>query len=254
MAPPPPLKRLRKSISRWGDRRVASLERWLGRRSPVGGGELIAAEALPWVRTLEDNWATIRGELESVLTVREGLPALQDLSPLQYTITKDKVWTVFVFHAYGMRSARNCATCPETARLLDAIPDLEVAFFSVLEPGAHLAAHRGAYKGLIRTHLGLVVPEPRENVRMRVGEETIVWEEGKAVVFDDTYRHEVWNDTDGVRVVLLIDTPRPFPPMLDRVNRTLLRLGRKTAFVQDAIKNFKAWEDAFYAGRREAAE
>jgi ornithine lipid ester-linked acyl 2-hydroxylase len=125
-----------------------------------------------------------------------------------------------------MRFSANCRRCPETARLLDAVPGLEVAFFSVLEPGAHLAAHRGAYKGLIRTHLGLVVPEPRERVRMNVGSQTIVWEEGRAVTFDDTYRHEVWNDTEGVRVVLLIDTPRPLPSGAARVNWLIVRAAR----------------------------
>ena len=68
-----------------------------------------------------------------------------------------------------MKSGANRERCPETAKLIDAIPDCEVAFFSVLEPGAHLTAHRGAYKGLIRAHLGLVVPEPNAKVRMQVG-------------------------------------------------------------------------------------
>ena len=244
MAVPTRIKRLRKSISRWGDRRRDALEAWLGAQSPVGSSELIAADHLPWIAALEANWTTIRSELEGVLKTRARMPSLQELSPLQNTITRDEVWKVFIFRAYGMRSDVNCAACPETARLIDAIPDCEVAFFSVLEPGAHLSAHRGAYKGLIRTHLGLMVPEPRDKVRMQVGQETIVWEEGRAVVFDDTYRHEVWNDTDGLRVVLLIDVPRPFPPVLTRVNKALLAAARVTPFVTKTLERFRAWEQA----------
>ena len=247
MSKPPILKRLRKSIARWGDRRRDAIEQWLGRKSLVESTELMSTANFPWIAELEANWETIRRELEGVLPARAGLPALQDLSPLQNTITRDNVWKVFIFDAYGMKSQANRDRCPETARLIDAIPDCEVAFFSVLEPGAHLAAHRGAYKGLIRAHLGLIVPEPSDKVRMNVGAETIHWKEGECVLFDDTYRHEVWNDTDGVRVVLLIDVPRPFPPVLAAVNKSLLRLARLTPFVTDSVKKFRAWEKDYYA-------
>jgi len=153
---------------------------------------------------------------------------------------------VFAFSAFGVRSEHNCAACPETARLLDRIPNLELAFFSVLEPGAHLTAHRGAYKGLVRAHLGLIVPEPRERLRMQVGEAMVHWEEGRCVIFDDTYRHEVWNDTEGVRVVLLIDVHRPFPLPIALMNRAILGLARLTPFVSGAIKRMRAWERGHY--------
>jgi len=247
MALSPRLKRYRKSVAKWGDRRRDAVEAWLGRKSLVESTELMSTASLPWIANIEANWQVIRRELEGVMPHRAGLPALQDLSPLQNTITKENVWKVFIFDAYGMKSQANRERCPQTAKLIDAIPDLEVAFFSVLEPGAHLTAHRGAYKGLIRTHLGLVVPEPNEKVRMQVGNEIVHWHEGKCVLFDDTYRHEVWNDTDGVRVVLLIDVPRPFPPVLAAVNKSLLRLARLTPFVTDSVKKFRAWEKEYYA-------
>jgi beta-hydroxylase len=91
-----------------------------------------------------------------------------------------------------------------------------------------------------------MVPEPREKVRMQVGKETVIWEEGRCVVFDDTYRHEVWNDTDGVRVVLLIDTPRPFPPAVAWMNRLVLKLARLTPEIGGAVREMKAWEKARY--------
>jgi aspartyl/asparaginyl beta-hydroxylase (cupin superfamily) len=247
MALSPRLKKIRKSIAKWGDRRRDAIEAWVMTKSLVESTELMSTKNFPWIANLEANWEVIRREMEGVMPNRAGLPALQDLSPLQNTITRDNVWKVFIFDAYGMKSQINRQRCPETAKLIDAIPDLEVAFFSVLEPGAHLTAHRGAYKGLIRAHLGLMVPEPNEQVRMQVGNEMIHWHEGKVVLFDDTSRHEVWNDTDGVRVVLLIDVPRPFPPVLAAVNKSLLRLARLTPFVTDSVKKFRAWEKDYYA-------
>jgi aspartyl/asparaginyl beta-hydroxylase (cupin superfamily) len=226
VAQPSRFARAVRALSQTGRRIEAAVERWLAKNSLAETSELISRAAVPWAAALEANWTTIRRELDQVLRERAALPTMQELSPYQDRIVQGSVWKVFVFRAYGMRFSDNCRRCPETAKLLDAVPGLEVAFFSVLEPGAHLAAHRGAYKGLIRTHLGLIVPEPRDRVRMKVGGETVVWEEGRAVTFDDTYRHEVWNDTDGVRVVLLIDTPRPLAPGAARVNWLIVRAAR----------------------------
>jgi aspartyl/asparaginyl beta-hydroxylase (cupin superfamily) len=219
-------------------RRVeAAIEGWLARNSLVETSEIVSPP--PWVASLEANWRTIRTELHEVLRERASLPSMTELSPYQDRIVRGRDWKVFVFRAYGMRFAANCRRCPETAKLIDAVPGLEVAFFSVLEPGTHLAAHRGAYKGLIRTHLGLVVPKPRDRCRMTVGNEMIVWEEGRAITFDDTYRHEVWNDTDGVRVVLLIDTPRPLPPLPARLNWLIIHGFRIPAISYEALRRLR---------------
>jgi len=247
---PPALDKVRGVIHRFGHRRAQAVRDWLGRKSAVGNGEIIASDAFPWVAELEANWRVIRRELDAVMAMRADLPPIQDLSPIQYGINSDKTWKVFGLTAYGRAAPQNCARCPDTARLLQSIPDLEVAFFSVLEPGAHISAHSGIYKGMIRAHLGLIVPEPREQVRMRVGGEMVFWEEGRCVVFDDTYRHEVWNDTDGVRVVLLIDVPRPFPPVMAAINKAILAIARASPVAGAVHRRQRAWEEAFYGARQ----
>jgi beta-hydroxylase len=241
------MTRTRKSISRWSKGKLGVFQTWLATKSLVPGEEIIPNSALPFTKVLEDNWHVIRRELDAVMPSRSNLPSMQELSPIQYGIVKEDVWKVFVFRAFGTRSEENCHLCPETSRLLDSVPELETAFFSVLSPGAHLKAHHGLYKGLIRTHLGLMVPEPREKVRMRVGRAMIVWQEGKAVVFDDTYKHEVWNETDGTRVVLLIDTARPFPPILNKINKGLLRLARLSPEIGRILKRNKEWAKRYHA-------
>jgi beta-hydroxylase len=77
---------------------------------------------------------------------------------------------------------------------------------------------------------------------MRVGNEMIHWEEGKCVVFDDTHKHEVWNDTDGIRVVLLLDVLRPLPKWLTTVNMTVLRLAGYLPEVQRVLQAQRDWE------------
>ena len=62
------------------------------------------------------------------------------------------------------------------------------------------------------------------------------------MVFDDTYVHQVQNNTEGTRVVLFLDVIRPmrFPGSL--LNRIVIRLIRMSPFIQDAIRNQRAWE------------
>ena len=91
------------------------------------------------------------------------------------------------------------------------IPGMTTAMFSILSPRKHILDHRGPYKGVLRYHLGLIVPEDAERCRIRVGEDVRHWEEGKSMIFDDTFNHEVWNDTDETRVVLFVDVLRPLP-------------------------------------------
>ena len=81
----------------------------------------------------------------------------------------------------------------------------------VLDPGAgyHIPAHRGVSKGIVRAHLGLIIPKDAEKCRIRVGDQIKVWHPGEIFVFDDTYEHEVWNETPEERVILLFDFDRP---------------------------------------------
>lgn len=84
---------------------------------------------------------------------------------------------------------------------------------------------------------------------MQIGQRMVHWEEGRCVLFDDTYRHEVWNNTSGIRVVLLIDVPRPFPPWLAWVNKLVLLGARRSPFVRDAVGKLRAWEKDYYGSR-----
>ena len=80
--------------------------------------------------------------------------------------------------------------------------------FSILEPGKQLPPHRGPYNGVLRLHLGLMVPEPREALGIRVENALYRWQDGEAVIFDDAFEHEAWNRTPHTRVVLFGRLPQ----------------------------------------------
>ena len=114
----------------------------------------------------------------------------------------------------GARHDRNARLCPQTARVLEGLRDVVSmvkgsCYFSLLRPGTHLKAHCGPTNERLRVHLGLVVPREREKCWFRVNEETRFWEEGKCLWFDDSFEHEVWNQSEEDRLVLICDMWHP---------------------------------------------
>ncbi len=221
---------------------VKRIERVLMRFSALPDQPWFDAGQFEWTKTLEANAPAIRTELERILDQPERIPNFQDISRDQVNITRDDQWKTFFLHGYGYRMDGNCAACPETARVVESIPGMYTAFFSILSPGKHIPPHRGPYKGLIRGHLALLVPENREDCWIEVGDEIRHWETDRCLVFDDTYRHRVENNTDQRRVVLFLDIKRPMRGFGRVFNNSILRLIRLSPFIRDAIRNHKAWE------------
>lgn len=226
---------------------VKYLENLVPKYSLVGDSVFFSNDQFPWSYQLEANWEVIRRELDQVLPYADALPNFQDISPRQGKIANDDRWKTFFFCAFGYKSQKNCERCPETAKLLEKIPGLKVAFFSILAPGKHIPEHRGKHKGIIRYHLALKVPQPRENCRIRVADQVAYWEEGKSLIFDDTFPHEVWNDTNDYRVVLFLDIARPLRFPLSIVNWLINTLVGLSPIVQVARGNHESWEKQFEA-------
>ncbi len=235
---------------------IERLEAFIAWGSSVGNPAFFDPAKHPeftWTRDLEGRWTIIRDELATVLEHRQLLPSFHDISKDQRRISDDG-WKTYFFCAYGINAEGNRARCPATTRIVDAIPGMKTAFFSILAPGQHIPPHRGPFKGVIRYHLGLVVPEPRKRCRIRVGHEVRHWDEGKGLMFDDTYEHEVWNDTPGTRVVLFLDVVRPLRFPANLLNWLVLQMIAHSPYIQDGVENYRAWEkklDQVGTGRRE---
>ncbi len=230
-----------------GARLLHLTERAVVSSSLVPTTPFLPTETFDWIPGLEAEWKTIRAELDEVLSYRDQLPNFQDISIDQASITDDDGWKTYFFFAYGFRSDANCSRCPRTAALLERIPGLTTAFFSILSPGKHIGEHRGPWRGVLRYHLALKVPEPASAAGITVGGETAHWEEGRSLLFDDGYEHRAWNDTDGVRVVLFVDVIRPLRAPADQVNRALIWAIGHSPFIQDSKNRHEAWEKRFEA-------
>jgi ornithine lipid ester-linked acyl 2-hydroxylase len=194
----------------------------------------------PWVPRIEAGFPAMRAELDELLLDRARIPNLQDLSPDQAVLTGGEDWKSLIFHAYGKSVPDNCARCPQTAQLLRQIPGMTSAMFSILAPHKRLPEHRGPYKGVLRYHLGLLVPEPAPLSGIRVAGQTRHWAEGRSLIFDDSHPHEAWNGTEAHRVVLFVDVLRPLPAWLSVLNRAMLWRLSTTPFVTVMVARARA--------------
>ena len=199
----------------------------------------------PKFRILDRGYQEIRTELEVLLERKDALPRYHDLlkseTYVSGTVDADKDWKVFMLHTPMGIPRWNQAKCPLTTELINQIPNLFQAFFSILDPGKSIPAHCGPYLGYLRYHLGLIVPKINPP-RMRVGAEWHTWEEGKSIMFDDSLNHEVVNHSDTVRVVLIVDVLRPMPLPLHAANWAVSRLlFRRTTEGRKALAKIKQY-------------
>ncbi len=164
--------------------------------------------ATPWhdpadhacAAALESAHAAIKRELADARSV---------LLPQPQGLADRGTWEIFYFYYRGKRVAENCERCPETARVIDSIPRLTstgLVYFSVLTPGS--TSRRTADRST-RGCAVISASKSPDGCRIRVGSETRSWEEGKCLVFDDSFEHEVWHSGDATRTVLVLDVWHP---------------------------------------------
>lgn len=252
-APPAPFRNPKRPwIVRFGKKARFTVNRIVVRQSLVGDERVLDRAAFPWLRDLERAAPAIRAEVDRLLEHLDAIPPMNEMSPDHQRIAGGGGWRSFFLIGYGYRLEANCARCPATMAALAKVPGVVTALISILEPGMHVGRHRGVSKGIVIAHLGLKVPSDAERCRMDVDGEEVVWREGGTFVFDDTYPHEVWNDTPDRRVILLIQFRRPMR-LLGRIVAGLFVWAVKLSpYIQDARRNVDYWEQRLASSERRA--
>jgi aspartyl/asparaginyl beta-hydroxylase (cupin superfamily) len=218
------------------------------KHSLIGDKTFFDPYILPVAKELEENYPAIRKEVEAILARYDDLVVFQDVSPSQDYIPVDDKWRMFFFKAIGVGFKRNQAVAPVTASIINKHKDICSAYISVLGPNTYLNPHKGPWSGIVRMHLGVIVPGHKQ-CALLVEEEPYHWEEGKVVLFDDTYEHMALNSTDKPRAILFLDIMRPLPQPWRFFNWMCLRLSLLTPYVIGGYFKHKAWQKEFFKGR-----
>ncbi len=160
-------------------------------------------------KLLEDNWKEIREEIYNVIDNSGSIPKFHEVDDGQeYISNNDGIsWSLLNIKLYDMWHSNNMKKCPKTVRLLKNIKNVKSIYFSILDPGKYIPPHHGPYMGILRYQLALSVPK-EGNCELIVDNKKYIWKEGKSVMFDDTFTHEVKNQTNEKRIALLLDIKR----------------------------------------------
>ncbi len=181
----------------------------------LNSGPFFSSKQFSWIEALENDTSAIRQELTAVTGAELRQPFLQlsaEAKREDYLGGLAPEWTAYFFYRHGKSFPGNLKQCPRTASRLASIPLVSVpgnapeVLFSFLGPDTHILPHTGVTNTRVVVHLPLIVPE---DCGLVVGGQAHRWEEGRCVIFDDTYEHEAWNKSDKLRVVLILDVWNP---------------------------------------------
>jgi hypothetical protein len=182
-------------------------------------------EQFPGLVTLELATADIRAEFDALIAAEaaEMVPYIQypDRVPMRQwkELNHNRKWSAIHLLQNGQPIDANARHCPRTIEAIAQMDQPQVpgaspnAMFSLLAPRTRIPPHTGVANTRLVCHLPLIVPP---SCGFRVGATTCEWRVGEAFVFDDTIEHEAWNDSDELRVVLIIDL---WPPALGPSDR-----------------------------------
>jgi aspartyl/asparaginyl beta-hydroxylase (cupin superfamily) len=159
----------------------------------------------PGTKLLEENFEKIRAEILA-LYGQKPESFQPNFTPYAYA---EEGWRTMNLYSYFLRYPGNCARLPVLDSIVRQIPGMSMAQVAVLRPRTRIKAHYGDTNGLVRSHLGILVPASLPDLGIRIHNEDHGWEEGKVFCICIAHRHYAWNHTDHHRIVLVVDVVRP---------------------------------------------
>ena len=220
------------------------------RKSLLGDKYYFSPSEFPVAAELEEAFPRILSEVRRLLLRYEHFPRFQDISPHQDFLSNDDRWKMFFLKGVGVRIDRNAEELPAIMEVLDRHPEVISGYLSILGPWKMLSPHEGPWSGVLRMHLGVIIPDITSCTMIVEGEKRH-WFPGKVMVLDDTYMHSAVNDTDSLRVILMMDVLRPLPWLWDKVNKLILFMARHIDYVKMPLRMHKRWEEKFYSTQDE---
>ncbi len=156
-----------------------------------------------FAKVLEENYETFKGELNTLLLSNTTMFGTENENLNSFS---GGDWTALVIKSntgYSFLSS----SLPQTTEILQNIDaEFLLVKYSAMKPGTRILPHTGPSNRRLRAHFCIT---HTGGARMRVGEEWRTWQEGKVLVIDSSYEHEVVHNGPDLRVVLILDIWHP---------------------------------------------
>ena len=194
---------------------------------------LDAKRYFPNARRFTDAWMDIRREALAIAEKLPQVPRFHDIMPAQADISANdgRDWRLFIMKAYGVSFPDTLQRCPSVAALLEQAPEAISCSLSFIAPGKHVPRHRGPFRGILRFHLMLSMPNDENGVPacdLMIDDIPYRLADGQSLLWDDTFPHELKNRSDKVRIALLLDVWRPQMPADMALLSNTIYFGAKT--------------------------
>ncbi|HED36056.1 MAG TPA: aspartyl/asparaginyl beta-hydroxylase domain-containing protein [Gammaproteobacteria bacterium] len=232
--------------------------------SRIPAKHFVSTDYFPELKIIEDNWETIRDE--ALALYENGHIAAKDDLPAS-SFYKNNRWTSFYLKSYNHSIPSAYDLAPKTMALIEQVPSMRLALFACLNPGKKINNHHDPFAFTLRYSLGLSTPNSDESGIIVNGDD-YKWADGESILFDETYLHNAYNDSDKPRIILMTDVERPLKLKLlqsfyrafgsffnglftiDNVdtNNTGIgnRLGQYLNIYKAFMKRFKRWNKPVY--------
>jgi beta-hydroxylase len=206
-------------------------------RKPVYS-EMEMHQIYPEAAAFQANHSKIKQEFLNYMKMVKGqIPLVTEVDRGQKILNNDAGWKVVLLRGFNKDVDANIAHFPTIANIIRNSQNTVSCFFSVVEAHKQILPHTGYYGGVLRYHLGVIVPKDINNCFIEVAGNKLTWKEGGGIMFDDLYRHFVKNNTDEDRVVLFVDVLRPMKSkLLTKANNKLLKFVSKSKRILNAAK------------------
>jgi beta-hydroxylase len=209
----------------WDQRRLGSViskHSYDSEKAVFNLTDVLASGAYSWEPHLRANHSVVLQELNAFENGNDvPLPQLNDVLLYTDNLNPKRKWQYIILR-FCNRWTTNAAFFPSTKRLLEQGKwDISNAIISILEPGQVSPWHSGSYKGALRYHLGLEIPsyckhsanesDPQCFLTVQNDDgnkETLGWQAGESLLFDDTFMHIAGNRGASRRVILWLGLVR----------------------------------------------
>jgi len=159
-------------------------------------------DIFPDLQILKDNWEAIRSE---VLAYEKKMGELNDMDSHTPPDSTENQWSHTYLMSYLRIFHKNRKKFPVFSKIIDQIPNCTYATISILPPNTEILPHFGDTNGVVRTHLGLLIPAPYPEIAIKVGADETGWKEGELLCFTIVNRHQVWNRSAKRRYIVILD-------------------------------------------------
>lgn len=166
----------------------------------------------PELKELQSNWKTIQKEV--IELYEKGYfdvtkkPSENSYYDIGFRTFYKYGWSKFYLKWYGYTHESAKKLCPKTVELLEKVPLINGAMFSILPVGSKLTRHLDPVACSLRYHLGLSTPN-HDSCFINIDGQSYSWRDGEALLFDETYLHFANNNSDRYRLILMCDFERP---------------------------------------------